>query len=141
MSGGPLLTQETALRPFPGQEVGNLMVPIPPPPLKRRSDTTPSPSALVWATPYLFLVPCMVAVGVVRAVAPWMREDCNQYLGRLAELLEKSLEAAVAYRRAGTVSAPSRPPRQLRAQARPGGSTRPAGKPGTPRTSRTRTKH
>jgi len=91
----------------------------------------------VWAVPFVFLVPSMVAVGIARLVAPWLKQDCDRYLKCLATLLETSLETAVSYRAAGPVKRrPSRPPTRTRAHARPGGTPRPGQKPGASRTRR-----
>lgn len=53
---------------------------------------------VMWITAFSFLVPCMVAVGVVRVVAPWTRSDCEKYLRRLGTLLDSATAAAVSAR-------------------------------------------
>lgn len=110
------------------------MVPVPAPPLKRRivaeRPAGGASAAVIWLTPFAVIVPTMLAVGVVRLIAPRGKADWERYLKALAALLESSLNAAVAYRAAGIQPASQRP---ARARTRPAGVTRPGGKPGVSR--------
>jgi len=114
--------------------------------LQSRRDAIATPakaaSAPVWSTPFRALVPVIALAMVLRIFVLWAKDDLNRYFERLADVLEHALEQAVAFHQADVPKgAPSRPPVQPRAQSRPGGSTRPAGKPGVPATNRTRQRH
>ncbi len=119
------------------------MLPVPAPPLKRLHPARTPPggvsTAVIWLTPFVMFVPAMVAVGLVRLIAPKSKADWERYLKGLAALLEASLKTAVAYRAAASSRRTSQGP--ACAHRRPAGATRPGGKPGVSRpAARIRTK-
>lgn len=92
----------------------------------RQGPDLPVSAFLVWVAPFVFLVPPMLAVGLIRVVAPWTRQDCDRYLKRLASLLEGSLTTSVAYRTAWPANRrPPRSPERPRNRTRPLEAARP----------------
>ena len=133
--GGPPRQRETALCPvlFTGSRQ-DPMVPVPLLPAKRPYDARAAPgrssAAVIWVTPFVFLVPCMLMVGLCRLLRPVHKDDFERYLRGLAELLEKSLESAVAFWGAEKTNQLCAPSPRARAGHRPGGTAGPVQPPG-----------
>jgi hypothetical protein len=79
-------------------------------PSVHRRDAAAPPRAQIWVTPFVFIVPCMVAAGAMRVLAPWAASDMNRYLAGLNDLLKHALSEAVKYEEAVSKRSPSRPP-------------------------------
>lgn len=140
------MQREPPCRLISQERLAGLMLPLLYRHVQPRNDAHSAPgkaaAVAVWMTPFVALAPCMAAVLIARLLAPWAKDDLNRFMAQLVGLFETSLAQAVAYRKAGAMEGvPSRPPAQPRAQSRPGGTRRPAGKPGAHAARRTRQRH